>query len=64
MGKTLVLALIKRLGPHERKVCIKFVEAKETRKDLERYFLGEKKGLQRSLSLSLSLSSLMTMDAR
>ncbi len=47
-----------RFGPHERKVCIKFVEAKETRKDLERYFPWGKEGDYKDLSLSLSLSSL------
>ena len=45
-----------RFGPHERKVCIKFVEAKETRKDLERYFPWGKEGDYKDLSLSLSLS--------
>ena len=42
-----------RFGPHERKVCIKFVEAKETRKDLERYFPSK---------ISLSLSSTLIDD--
>ena len=43
-----------RFGPHERKVCIKFVEAKETRKDLERYFPWGKEGDYKEISLSLS----------
>ena len=46
----------KRFGPHKREkgVCI-FVEAKEKRKDLERYFLPwGKEGDYKDLSLSLS----------
>ena len=47
-----------RFGPHERKVCIKFVEAKETRKDLERYFLPwGKEGDYKEISLSLEYSN-------
>ena len=48
--KNVGVGLNKRFGPHERKVCI-FVEAKEKRQDLERYFPWGKEGItKRSLS--------------
>ena len=48
-----------RFGPHKREkgFCL-FVEAKEKRKDLERYFPWGKEGITK-ISLSLSLSRVL-----